>query len=160
MKPIAQIATALVIILGTGAATVTVLNEDVPDLAVPAGPWAPGSDLDGRTFYTVDVVEENGDILRDELVFQNGQFQSVMCQQYCDFGWSGYDTCTEGEVIHFTAKTVCPDAPHTVVFYGTVTGDSMELVATWTTRRWYWTQQLNITGSGTTEPLADEALQG
>jgi len=160
MTHILQAAGIAVVALGTGAATVTVMKEDLPDLAVPEAPWEASGALDGRTFYTVDTVLETGDVLEDELVFRDGRFQSVMCQVYCDFGWSEYRTWEEGGAIHFTATTRCPDAPHTVVWHGTVTGDGISFAGTWTTRRWYWTRQLNVTGAGSTTPPGDAGAAG
>jgi hypothetical protein len=61
-------------------------------------------------------------------------------------------------VTHFTATALCPDAPHTVVWYGTVTGDEVAVEVTWTTRRWYWTNQIAVRGSGTVTP--SEAATG
>ena len=52
-------------------------------------------------------------------------------------------------MIHFTATTICRDAPHTVVFYGQVEGDTITLEGTWTTRRWYWTNQIVMEALGT-----------
>lgn len=160
MTPIAQAAAIAALALGTGAATVTVMNEDKPDLAVPEGPWEPGSALDGRVFYTVDTIAETGEVLTDELHFRDGRFQSAMCQEYCDFGWSEYQTWTEGDTIRFATTTTCPDAPHTVVWYGMVTGDEISFEGTWTTRRWYWTRQLNATGAGSTTPPDATAPSG
>ena len=158
MTPIAQAAAIAAIALGTGAATVTVMNDDIADLEVPAGPWDSGGLLDGRVFYTTDRIEETEEVLNDELHFVDGRFQSAMCQAYCDFGWSEYQTWEEGGTIHFTTTTVCPDAPHTIVWYGRVTGDEISFEGTWTTRRWYWTRQLNASGTGSTVP--DDGLAG
>ena len=160
MTPIAQAAVVAALALGTGAATVTVMNDDLADLAVPEGPWAWGDALDGRVFYTTDRIEQTGEVLKDELQFVDGRFQSVMCQVYCDFGWSEYQTWIEGDVIHFTTTTICPDAPHTVVWYGTVTGDNITFEGTWTTRRWYWTRQLNVSGAGSVVPAEGQAISG
>ena len=160
MPQILQVAAITLATVGTGAATLTVMNEDVPDFQVPAGDWAPGNELDGRVFYTTDTVIETGELLQDELVFRDGTFQSVMCQVYCDFGWSEYQTKIVDDVIHFTARTECPDAPHVVVFYGTVTGDEIEIEGSWTTRRWYWTHQITMTGFGSVTPPADDQVTG
>jgi hypothetical protein len=157
MTPITQAATVAALALGTGAAAVTALNKDIPDLAVPEMPWSQSASLDGLTFYTEDIVAQTGEVLKDELVFRNGGFQSVMCQEYCDFGWTPYQTWTDGEVTHVTVTTRCPDAPHTVVWYARITGDRIAFEGTWTTRRWYWTHQLNVTGQGSTAPPAPEA---
>ena len=160
MSQILQIAVIAIATLGTGAATLSVMKPDVPDMAVPEGAWEPGSALDGKVFYTTDTIVDTGEILKDELAFQDGTFQSVMCQAYCDFGWSDYQTKMVGGTLHFTARTVCPEAPHTVVFYGTVEGDDIRFEGTWTTRRWYWTHQINVVGEGSTRPPPDARVSG
>lgn len=152
MLPILKLGCAAVVALGTGAATMSAIRDDVPDYAVPEGPWQRGTTLDGMVFHTVDTIRETGEVVRDELHFVDGRFQSAMCEDYCEFGWTGYSTWTEGDVVHFTTTTECPDAPHTVVWYGTVTGDEIRFEGTWTTRRWYWTRQLNVSGAGSTTP--------
>ena len=129
MTQLLQVASIALATLGTGAATMTVMNQDIPDLAVPEGDWSAGNALDGRSFHIVGADLESGEILKDELVIRNGTFQSVNCQKYCDFGWIAYETKVLGDVIHFTARPVCPDAPHTVVWYGTVTGDDVQIEA-------------------------------
>lgn len=160
MSQILQVAVIAIATLGTGAATLTVMKPDLPDMAIPEGDWSAGSALDGKTFYTTDTILETGEILKDELVFRDGTFQSVMCQAYCDFGWSDYQTKTIGETIHFTARTICPDAPHTVVFYGTVKGEDVQFEASWTTRRWYWTHQITAVGEGSTTPPPEAQVSG
>ncbi len=141
--------------IGAAAGAVKLMNKDIPDLVVPEGPWQAGSALDGRVFYTVDRIGDSGETRRDELHFVDGRFQSLECQQYCDFGWSEYDTKQTGDTLHFTMTTNCPDAPHTVVWYGTVNGDALRVEGTWTTRRWYWTHQIPFVGEGSTMAPAD-----
>ena len=152
MTHILQIAAIAAATLGTGAATLSVLNEDIPDLAVPDGDWAATHALDGVTFRIKGKDLSSGAELHDEIHFRNGTFQSADCEEYCNFGWSAYQTKTIDGLIHFTATAICPDAPHTVVWYGVVDGDEMALDVTWTTRRWYWTNQISVRGSGTARP--------
>ncbi|MEE4347181.1 MAG: hypothetical protein V2I53_10320 [Paracoccaceae bacterium] len=160
MTQIFQVAAIAIATIGTGAATMTVMNEDIPDLAVPEGDWSAGSELNGRVFDILGKDLGSGAVLEDEIIFRDGTFQSVDCQTYCDFGWSEYQTKVIGDVVHFTARTVCPDAPHTVVWYGTVTGDTVQVDTTWTTRRWYWTNQIAITSSGTSVAIEDTGVSG
>ncbi|WP_425040572.1 hypothetical protein [Primorskyibacter sp. S187A] len=156
MPQILQVAAIAMATLGTGAATMTVMNEDIPDLKVPDGDWSQSGALDGRSFEVNGVDVASGAVLEDLIVFRNGTFQSVDCQNYCDFGWSEYQTKEIDGVIHFTARTICPDAPHTVVFYGQVDGDDVTLDGTWTTRRWYWTNQIALTATGTSASGTDD----
>jgi hypothetical protein len=128
---------------------VVALNRDLPDLAVPAGAWAPGAALDGRAFDLAARVAGTGKTLPpDTFTFAGGRFQSARCQAYCDIGWQEYRTRQVDGVTHFTATTQCPDAPHTFVWHGTVDGDMLRVEGSWTTRRWYWTQQIRFAGEG------------
>jgi hypothetical protein len=158
MPQILQIAAIAAATFGTGAATLSVMNEDIPDLVVPEGDWAATGALDGIAFRVYGKDLSSGAELEDEIIFRDGTFQSVDCENYCNFGWSDYQTKEIDGVIHFTTKAICPDAPHTVVWYGTVTGDDISIDVTWTTRRWYWTNQIPIRVIGTAVPL--EAVSG
>jgi len=149
MSQILQIAAIAVATLGTGAATLSVMNGDIPDLVIPDGDWAATGALDGMVFDVSGTDISSGAELTGEIVFRDGKFQSTDCQEYCDFGWTGYQTETIDGVIHWTTTIVCPDAPHTVVWYGQVTGQDVVLDATWTTRRWYWTNQVPVQATGT-----------
>lgn len=150
MTPIVQALAVAALAIGAATGAVSVMNRDIPDLAVPEGPWQPGSALDGRVFHTVDRIVGSDVILRDELLFVDGRFQSVKCQEYCDFGWSDYRTKQKGETLHFTVTMRCPDAPHTVVWYGSLQGNELRFASTWTTRRWYWTRQIEVVGESST----------
>ena len=158
MTQILQIAAIAAATLGTGAATLSVMNEDIPDLAIPDGDWADKGALDGKTFKIDGTVLSGGAKLEGEILFRDGTFQSTDCEEYCNFGWSDYQTKNIDGVTHFTATAICPDAPHTVVWYGTVTGDELAVDVTWTTRRWYWTNQ--IMGRGTGAVVPPEAATG
>ena len=152
MKVIFKALALLAIVIATGAATVVLVKKDMPDQAIPDYPWQPGGVLDGSVYYTTDEIIQSGEILLDEFHFKDSTFQSAMCQTYCDFGWSDYMTWQDGEITHFYAVTHCPDAPHTVVFVGKVVDGKLSFEGTWTTRRWYWTHQVNAIGEGTTTP--------
>ncbi|SHH21140.1 hypothetical protein [Marivita hallyeonensis] len=160
MPQILQVAAIALATLGTGAATLTVMNEDIPDFQVPEGAWTASGALDGRSFDILGTDPNSGAVLEDLIVFRDGKFQSVDCQNYCDFGWSDYQTKEIDGVIHFTARTICPDAPHTVVWYGRVDGDDVVVDGTWTTRRWYWTNQIEITAVGNSVTPVDENISG
>ena len=148
MTPIVQAAAIAAVTLGTGAATMSVMTRDIPDMPVPAAAWAPGEALDGRSFHIEAVLQPNDETDTDTLRFADGAFMSMGCEEYCNFGWSEYRTWTDGDVIHFTAATKCPTAPHTVVWHGQVTGDTIAVEMSWTTRRWYWTRQITGTATG------------
>jgi len=147
MTPMVQAASLAVLTLGTGATAVSVLNEDMPDMAVPNMAWVETGALDGKAF-AISATLDNGEHQTDELRFRDGGFLSVDCELYCNFGFSDYQTASVGDVIHFTATARCPTAPHTVVWYGRVEGDEIDVEMSWTTRRWYWTHQILGSGGG------------
>ena len=153
MPQFLQIAAIAAATFGTGAATLSVMNEDIPDLVVPQGDWAATGALDGMTFRIYGEDPSSGAVLEDDIVFRDGTFQSVDCENYCNFGWSDYQTKEIDGVMYFTTTAICPDAPHTVVWYGTITGDDVSIEGTWTTRRWYWTNQIAIRATGAATPL-------
>jgi hypothetical protein len=148
MPQILQVAAIAVATLGTGAATLSVMNEDIPDMAVPEGDWSQTGALDGKTFRIYGEDPGSGAVLEDDILFRDGKFQSVDCENYCNFGWSDYQTKQIDGVLYFTTTAICPDAPHTVVWFGTITGDEVSIDGTWTTRRWYWTNQIVIQAAG------------
>jgi hypothetical protein len=156
MPQILQVAAIALATLGTGAATMTIMNEDIPDFQVPEGAWTASGALDGKSFDILGTDLASGAVLEDLIVFRDGTFQSVDCQNYCDFGWSDYQTKEIDGVIHFSARTICPDAPHTVVWYGRVDGDEVVIEGTWTTRRWYWTNQIVIAAMGKSVPATED----
>lgn len=160
MTQVMQIAALALATLGTGAATMSVLNEDIPDLEVPQGAWAVGHELDGLTFQIEAYHAKSGAMLEDDIVFRDGKFQSVDCQNYCDFGWNDYQTMVVNDVVHFTVRMICPEAPHTVVWYGRVAGDRVSLDVSWTTRRWYWTNQIQGSGEGHLVPDDPAGISG
>ena len=160
MRVALQIFAILVAVVVVGIAGILAMNKDIPDYDVPDLAWQSGTELDGMIFFTNDRVIESGDEIVDALRFQEGKFQSAMCQVYCDFGWHDYQTFADGETLHFTVTTRCPDAPHTVVFYGTITNGVADFAGTWTTRRWYWTHQVNVVGSGGTLPSETHLAAG
>ena len=160
MPPIAQAFALVVAVLGTGTATVWVMNSDVPDLHVPEADWQPGHVLDGMDFAITATIDQNGAEETDILRFADGRFHSVDCELYCEFGWTDYQTWTEGEVVHFTVTTRCPTAPHTVVWHGQVVDGQIAVDMSWTTRRWYWTQQITGSGTGTLTETTVTAAAG
>ncbi len=160
MPQILQVAALAIVTAGTGAATVSVLNQDIPDLAIPAGDWQPGSALDGMAFAVSGFDAKSGAEMTDQVLFRDGTFLSVDCENYCNFGWSDYETKVVDGVTHITTTALCPDAPHTVVWHATLDGDTIDIDVTWTTRRWYWTNQIVIQGTGVAVPGGVAAVLG
>ena len=143
-----QIAAITAATIGTGAATLSVMSEDIPDLNVPQMDWSATGALDGQSFAINGVDLETGATLDGTIAFRDGGFQSSDCEAYCPFGWSDYRTHEADGVVHFTATALCPEAPHTVVWYGTLADGELTLDISWTTRRWYWTNQIRMQATG------------
>jgi hypothetical protein len=152
-----QAAAIAILTLGTGAATVSVMNEDIPDMTVPDAAWAPGRALDGRVFQ-IEAQLDNGETDVDELRFADGGFISMGCEEYCNFGYADYSTWVDEDgAVHFTVSAACPIAPHTTVWHGRVLGDEITVEMSWTTRRWYWTHQIMGVGTGQAVEAGDGA---
>lgn len=162
MTSVVHAAVLSVAALGAGGTAIVALRAEAPELAVPDSAWETVAVLDGKVFYTTDTIRETGEVLQDRLTFRDGTFQSEMCQVYCDFGWTEYRTMVEGDRVRFHVITTCPEAPHTVEWLGTVTGDTVTFEAVWTSKRWYWTRHLSVFGAGSTTPpeAGDEAVSG
>ena len=160
MTPITQAAAIACITLGTGAAAVSVMNVDIPDMTVPELGWEQGHELDSQSFFIKAVLDNGAEGETDTLVFRDGAFMSMDCQEYCDFGFSDYQTWTDGDVIHFTTIATCPTAPHKVVWHGQITDGEISVQMSWTTRRWYWTHQINGIAQGTRLPPAEGSISG
>lgn len=141
-------AAAVAVLLGGGTAAVTTMQSGIEEVTIPDLPYAPSTALDGRSFYIeAEIVGWDG-TETDELMFRDGHFISLDCQEACDFGWTGYEAWEDGDTIHFTVTTNCSEAPHEVVWVGSVTGDTISADMVWTTRRWYWRHQIVGTGGG------------
>ena len=59
MPQIIQVAALAIATLDTGAATMSAMNEDIPDLEVPEGAWSSSGGLDGQA----SVIGGGGDIM-------------------------------------------------------------------------------------------------
>ena len=71
------------------------------------------------------------------------------------FAWPDHHTEQKGDTIHFTVITRCPAAPHTVIWYGIVDGGDLRFEGAWTTRRWYWTNKIDVVDEGSAHPLSE-----
>lgn len=86
--------------------------------------------LDGKTFVG-DMGEkgkETGD--KDELVFKDGKFSSVACQEY-GFGDAPYTATVSGDTTTFESDTVSAKEGK-MHWTGTVKGDEFTGTAVWT----------------------------
>jgi hypothetical protein len=100
--------------------------------------------LDGKTFAGEmgEKGKEKGD--KDELVFKDGKFTSVACQEY-GFGDAPYTSTASGETTTFEADTVSAKEGK-MHWSGTVKGDELTGTVVWTkegqapTEYWFTTQ--------------------
>jgi hypothetical protein len=84
----------------------------------------------GKTAISTDLLE-----------FRDGKFISQECERKCGYTdgiyWVRSDPDSDG--IQVMSETPCLKSDATIVWRGTVKGDEIEGVFTWTSRRWYWT---------------------
>ena len=75
----------------------------------------------------------------DLLIFQDGMFVSEKCQKKCGYTAGPYWMRSTEDGVQVRAETPCLKSDATIVWNGTVKGDEIEGIFTWTSRRWYWT---------------------
>ncbi len=131
-----------------------------------ANPAAAGQDenlgakgpLDGMSFAGAVGPDGKPKDVADRFVFSNGTFVSKECELRCKYPARPYSVEKSDGNIAFSSKTKCPKKDATIVWRGTVSGDTIQGVATWTVRRWYWTFEKKFEFSGkleqSTPPLA------
>lgn len=107
-------------------------------------PGPPGGEpashiLDGKTFL-VKSGEEGKEASHhdDYLIFQDGRFVSTDCGELLDFRESDYSATVLKDGIRFRAQSTSP-THGTMIWDGTVRGESMDAMARWIDKRWYWT---------------------
>ena len=105
--------------------------------------------LDGMTFVAgLGPVGKPAD-LQDKLVFANGMFVSTECERRCQYPARPYFVRQVGDKTEFVSETRCPTKDAKIVWRGTVDGEAIEGVFTWTTVRWYWTIEKEFSFKGT-----------
>ncbi len=96
--------------------------------------------LDGRS-YTGKTGEVGKEATEDEeIVFKDGKLHSVGCEPW-GFNDGDYKAMRsgEGDKIHFEAETESPKHGK-IVWKGTVEGDSIDVLYTWTKKGWLGTK--------------------
>lgn len=101
--------------------------------------------LDGLVFGGMLGPAGKPKDVEDVFVFEGGTFVSKECELRCDYPARPYEATRTESGWSFTSTTRCPYKDATIVWTGTVTGDRISGVATWTMRRWYWTQTRDFT---------------
>lgn len=114
--------------------------------------------LDGMTFIGALGPEGQPKDVEDRFVFANGTFVSKECELRCEYPARPYFMRKVGDKVEFLSETKCPYKDATILWRGTVKGDAIEGVATWTIKRWYWSIERKYEFSGklqqSTPPLA------
>jgi len=95
--------------------------------------------LDGLVFKGMLGPEGQAKDVADTFVFESGTFVSKECELRCDYPARPYEAAQVGGAWQFESTTRCPYKNATIVWRGSVRGDRIEGMATWTIRRWYWT---------------------
>jgi len=104
--------------------------------------------LDGLAFVSeIGPVGKPPDV-NDRLTFAEGLFVSHECATLCDYPASAYFVREVDGATEFVSETRCPHKDATIVWRGRVKDGKIEGVATWTTRRWYWTVEKDLAFSG------------
>ena len=107
-----------------------------------AEPVASSHDLrqfDGLKFSARIVREDggDGDQISDKLTFNDGMFSSEICKRY-NFVDAPYWVRKQDERLYFLAELKSP-TDGTMIWKGTIEGDTIEGTMRWTKKRWYWT---------------------
>ena len=115
--------------------------------------------LDGMTFVGALGPYGQPKDVEDVFVFEKGTFVSKECELRCKYPARPYFVREIDGKVEFISETKCPYKDATIVWRGTVDGDTLSGVSTWTVKRWYWTVEKEFEFSGqlaqTAESLAD-----
>jgi len=115
--------------------------------------------LDDMTFTGMLGLEGQPKDIEDLFVFENGTFVSKECELRCKYPAAPYFVRNNNNLTEFVSETKCPYKDATIVWRGTVDGNTIKGVSTWTLKRWYWTVEKNFEFSGTlvkqSTPLAN-----
>lgn len=110
--------------------------------------------LDGKTFAgLLGPIGKPGDV-KDTLAFTNGNFFSSECDKRCGYPARPYFVRQVGDKIEFVSESHCLYKDAKLVWRGTVDGETIKGLFTWTLNRWYWTIEKEFWFEGT---LAEDA---
>lgn len=119
----------------------------VAGVAEASGPAASGP-LDGRSYVgSLGLVGGRKDV-KDTFVFANGTFASAECETLCKYPASPYFLRKTAEGSEFVSISKCPYKDATIIWRGTIKGDTLSGVSTWRLKRWYWTVEKKFTYTG------------
>lgn len=135
------IGAAVPLLAVVGAGWVGLSTASDPEFAtVAAASDVSGSGpLDGMTFAGALGPDGKPKDVADTFVFANGTFVSRECESRCNYPARPYFVRKNGDRTEFVSETRCPHKDARIVWRGTVEGDTIKGVSTWTVNRWYWT---------------------
>jgi len=105
--------------------------------------------LDGMTFTGMLGPDGKPKDIEDSFVFANGTFVSKECELQCGYPARPYFVRKNGNQTEFVSETKCPYKDAKIVWRGTVEGNTIKGVSTWTVKRWYWTVEKDFEFAGT-----------
>ena len=116
----------------------TASNPKIADAIEESGTSGSGP-LDGMTFTGALGPDGKPKDIADTFVFANGKFVSKECELRCKYPARPYFVRQKGNQTEFVSETQCPYKDAKIIWRGTVKGDTVKGISTWTVRRWYWT---------------------
>ena len=146
-KLIVYLGVAAVVVAGGYLAVSRIADPMIADNAVPASNSGTGP-LDGMTFTGALGPDGKPKDIEDIFVFANGSFVSKECELRCKYPARPYFVRKNGEQTEFVSETQCPYKDAKIVWRGTVEGDAIKGISTWTVKRWYWTVESNFEFAG------------
>jgi hypothetical protein len=85
--------------------------------------------LDGKSFLVELSETKNNEVTRDEMVFKDGTFFSVECEQY-GFGPTSYESKSKGDATLFES-TLVSDTEGKFEWEGSIKGDKISGTSIW-----------------------------
>jgi hypothetical protein len=154
---------AILAFIGLGGVTTAILQSPSDTDHAAATPRAmliamadPAGDgpLDGLRFDTEMGLQGKPPELVDYIQFSDGLFMSRECTDRCNYPPSAYMTRAVQDGTDFIVEAYCPTKSTTMVWRGSVRGDSVSGTVTWTSKRWYWDtiQVLEFKGALSDQP--------
>lgn len=116
---------------------------------------APGQGaLDGLRFDTTMGPAGRPPEVEDYVQFDQGLFMSRECTDRCNYPPSAYLTRDVGETTTFFVEAFCPTKDTTMVWRGTIDGNTVAGTVTWTSKRLLWSTTTVLEFQGTRSDLA------
>ena len=130
---------ALFAVLAGATFALTAPSTPSPDAMRPTAELRGAGVLDGMTFIAQLGPAGKPANVEDELVFDDGLFVSVQCEQRCNYPARPYFARRKDALVQFISETRCPNKDAKLVWRGEFDGRTLKGTFTWTTSRWYWT---------------------